>query len=141
MILVVAEQRDGVLNRATWETVAAAQQLAAASADRAIAIAILGSNTTAGAKELAAAGARDVQEVIAVDHAVLELYTPDGSVAALEQVAAGLKPSVVLLPHTYQTRDFAPTLAARLGRALVTDVTRIKTAGADSVFVRPMFQG
>ena len=27
MILVVAEQRDGTLNRATWETIAAAQQL------------------------------------------------------------------------------------------------------------------
>ena len=28
MILVIAEQRDGRLNRATWETIAGAQQLA-----------------------------------------------------------------------------------------------------------------
>jgi electron transfer flavoprotein alpha subunit len=47
----------------------------------------------------------------------------------------------VLLPHTYQTRDFAPKLAARMDRALITDVTAIKQSGADTVFVRPMFQG
>jgi electron transfer flavoprotein alpha subunit len=49
-----------------------------------------------------------------------------------------------VLPHTYQTRDFAPKLAARLDRALVTDVTAIKRAegsGLGAVFVRPMFQG
>jgi electron transfer flavoprotein alpha subunit len=141
VILVIAEQREGVLNRATWETLVGAQQLAAGNADRAIAIVVLGSNTAAATKELGAAGVRDVQDVIAVDHAALGLYTPDGYVTALEQVVADLKPSLVLLPHTYQTRDFAPTLAARLGRALVTDVTRIKTAGADTVFVRPIFQG
>ena len=28
MILVVADQRDGTLNRASWEAIAAAQQLA-----------------------------------------------------------------------------------------------------------------
>jgi electron transfer flavoprotein alpha subunit len=47
----------------------------------------------------------------------------------------------VLLPHTYQTRDFAPKLAARLDRALLTDVTGIKSAGNEPAFVRPMFQG
>ena len=141
MILVIAEQRDGTLNRATWETVAAAQQLAsgpAGSPDPSIAIVVLGSNTAAMATELAAAA---VREVIAVDHAALELYTPDAYTGALEQVVADLSPSLVLLPHTYQTRDFAPKLAARLGRALITDVTRVKTADGEAVFVRQMFQG
>ena len=40
------------------------------------------------------------------------------------------------LPHTYQTRDFAPKLAARLDRALITDVTGVKAAGGDDR-VRP----
>ena len=144
MILVVAEQRDGTLNRATWETIAAAQQLAsggAGSSDRSIAIAVLGSNTVAAANELAAAAAVDVRQVLAVDHAALEFYTPDAYTAALDQVVAEVGPSLLLLPHTYQTRDFAPKLAARLGRALITDVTRLKTAGGDTLCVRPMFQG
>jgi electron transfer flavoprotein alpha subunit len=43
--------------------------------------------------------------------------------------------------HTYQTRDFAPKLAARLDRALVTDCTTVKGSGAAATFTRPMFQG
>ena len=58
------------------------------------------------------------------------------------QAAIGqLAPSHVLLPHTYQTRDFAPKLAARMDRALLTDVTGIKTVGAETAFIRSMFQG
>ena len=44
------------------------------------------------------------------------------------------------MPHTYQTRDFAPKLAARLDRAILTDVTGVKP-GAENRFTRPMFQG
>jgi electron transfer flavoprotein alpha subunit len=135
VILVIAEERRGTLNRATWEAIAAAQQLAGGQP---VAIAVLGSGIDAVAREVAAAA---VQEVVAVDHALLEPYTPDGYVAALEQVVASRSPTVVLLSHTYQTRDFAPKLAARLDRALITDVTGIKAVGADTAFVRPMFQG
>ena len=39
--------------------------------------------------------------------------------------------------HTYQTRDYAPKLAARFGRVLISDVI----AGKPPVFVRQMFQG
>jgi electron transfer flavoprotein alpha subunit len=135
MILVVAEHRGGKLNRASWEAVAAAQQLAAGQP---VAIAVLGANIASIATELAAA---QVQEVVTVDNPALEPYTPDGFTAALQQAIDQLKPSAVLLPHTYQTRDFAPKLAARLDRALVTDVTAIKSAAGSTVFVRPMFQG
>jgi electron transfer flavoprotein alpha subunit len=79
--------------------------------------------------------------VVTLDSPALEPYTPDGFTAALQQAIDQLKPSAVLLPHTYQTRDFAPKLAARLDRALVTDVTAIKSAAGSTVFVRPMFQG
>jgi electron transfer flavoprotein alpha subunit len=62
-------------------------------------------------------------------------------VQALQQVIAQEAPSHVLFAHTYQTRDFVPALAARLDRALVTDVIAIKTDGGTLVFARPMFQG
>jgi len=135
MILVVAEHRGGKLNRATWEAIAAAQQLAAGQA---VAIAVVGSNVGSIAADVAAA---QVQEVVTLDNAALEPYTPDGFTAALQQAIDQLKPAVVILPHTYQTRDFAPKLAARLDRALVTDVTAIKATGGSAIFVRPMFQG
>jgi electron transfer flavoprotein alpha subunit len=133
MIVVIAEQREGKLNRASWEAIAAAQQLA-----EPITVVVIGSGVSPVASELAAA---QVQEVVTIDNAALEPYTPDGFTAALEQAIQTLKPSLVLLPHTYQTRDFAPKLAARLNRALITDVTGIKRDGGDTAFVRPMFQG
>ena len=83
-----------------------------------------GVGTSGPAAELAAA---QVQEVVTLENAALEPYTPDGFTAALQEAVAGLQPTHVLLPHTYQTRDFAPTLAARLDRALVTDVTAVKS--------------
>jgi electron transfer flavoprotein alpha subunit len=139
LILVVAEHRGGKLNRASWEAVTAAQQLAAGQP---VAIAVLGSSVAAVAAELAAA---QVQEVVTIDVAALEPYTPDGFTAAMQEAIDQLKPDVVVLPHTYQTRDFAPKLAARCDRALITDVTAIKIEpGAPSPgarFVRPMFQG
>src|SRR4029079_14740519 len=80
-------------------------------------------------------------EVIVVDSAALAHYTPDAFVQALQQVITQLSPAIVMLPHTYQTRDFSPTLATRMDRALVTDVTAVKGSGSDATFSRPMFQG
>jgi electron transfer flavoprotein alpha subunit len=144
MILVIAESNsEGKLNRATWETIVGAQQLAGIAGGD-VAILVPGASVAGVAAELAAA---QVKEVISVEHAALAPYTPDGFTAALQQAIAQLAPSHVLLPHTYQTRDFAPKLAARMDRALLTDVTGIKAAGASTgsgqapAFVRPMFQG
>jgi electron transfer flavoprotein alpha subunit len=129
-ILVIVEQREGKLNRASWETIVGAQQLGGD-----ITVLVPGTQTAAVAAELAAA---QVHDVVTLEHALLEPYTPDGFTAALQQAIEQLSPEVVMLPHTYQTRDFAPKLAARLDRAIITDVTAVKSGG---VFVRPMFQG
>lgn len=134
MILVVAEQREGRLNRASWETIAAAQQAGGGP----IKIAVLGSGVDAVATELASA---EAAEVIVVDAPALAEYTADGYVAAVAALIEQEQPSLVFFPHTYQTRDFAPALAARIGRALVTDVTGSKADGGKALYVRPVFQG
>ena len=136
MILVIAEQKDGKLNRASWESIAAAQQLAGGAMP--VKVAVAGQNVSAVAGELAQAA---VAEVLTVDHAALAHYTPDGFVQALQQVIAQASPAMVFFPHSYQTRDFAATLATRLDRALVTDVIGVKSAGGTATFSRPMFQG
>jgi electron transfer flavoprotein alpha subunit len=133
MILVISEQRGGTLNRATWEAIAGAQQLSDA-----VTVLVLGAKVSGVASELAAAS---VAEVVTVEHEALEPYTADGYTAALAGAIGQLSPAAVILPHTYQTRDFAPKLAARMERAILTDVIAVKKSGGDSVFVRPMFQG
>jgi electron transfer flavoprotein alpha subunit len=130
MILVIAEQREGTLNRASWEAIAAAQQ-----AGGPVKIAVPGSAVDAQAAELAAA---EAEEVLAVEAEALGEYTADGYVMALAALIEQEKPERVFFAHTYQTRDFAPALAARLGRSLITDVTAIKDGGT---YVRPIFQG
>ncbi len=129
MILVIAEHRNGKLNRATLETIAAAQQ-----AGGPVTIAVLGSGVDAIAGEVAAAAA---DEVIVVDDPALADYTSDGTVLAIAALIAAESPVRVFLPHTYQTRDFAPALAARVQRPLVTDCIAVKGEG----YVRPIFQG
>ena len=136
MILVVAEQKDGRLNRASWEAVAAAQALAAGQ--QPVTVAVFGQEVTAAAAELAAA---DVAAVWAVTDASLGAYTPDAYVVAVASVIDELQPSHVCFPHTYQTRDFAPVLAARIDRPLLTDITGVTHRDGQAVFTRPMFQG
>ena len=133
MVLVIAEQRAGKLNRATWETIAAAQQTGGP-----VTIGVLGAGADTAAAEL---GAADVAELIVVEAPAAAEYTADGYVLALAALIAQEQPALVFFSHTYQTRDFAPALAARLGRALVTDVTAIKKTGDRLVYVRPVFQG
>ena len=133
MILVVAEQRNGSLNRASWEAVACAQQLAGGEP---IAVLLLGGGDAA--RQLADAG---VGEVLAVEDAALASYTPDVYTAAVAGAIAQTTPRVVVMAHTYQARDYAPRLAARLRVPLVADVVGVKGSGAAATFLRPMFQG
>jgi electron transfer flavoprotein alpha subunit len=135
-VLVVMEQRGGAWNRMSFETLAAAQQLASAVGQTASA-AIPGGDVDALAKEL---GGRKLDAVYAVEHALLAEYTADGYTAALEQLIRQVQPSFVLFPHTYQVRDFAPKLATRFDQALISDVIGIRD-GANPVFVRQFFQG
>jgi electron transfer flavoprotein alpha subunit len=90
------------------------------------------------AEELAA---KNVAEVLAVENELLQNYTPDGYCIALKQIVESTKPDLVLFPHTYQVRDFAPKLAAMLGRGMVGDCVGFRREGEKLIFVRQMFQG
>src|SRR5688500_4202786 len=134
MILVVTEQQRGKLHRASWEAMAAAQELAG---DQPLDALVLGSHPADAATAIAQAAAAAVH---VLDSPLLEPYTPDGYTDALQKAIDALKPTHVVLPHTYRTRDFAPKLAARMDRALVTDCVGIKR-GDRASFIRPVYQG
>jgi electron transfer flavoprotein alpha subunit len=136
-ILVIAEQRQGKWNNSSFETLVAAQQIAA-TASGTVSAAVIGKGVAALAGELAA---KNVAEVLLVEHDLLDAYTPDGYCAALKQLIESAKPDLVLFPHTYQVRDFAPKLAAMLGKGMVGDCVGFRSEGGKLVFVRQMFQG
>lgn len=137
MILVVVEQREGKLNRVSYETITAAQAIAA-EMNWPIEAAVVGGNVAGIASEVAA---KKLQKIYAVQSDKLEPYTPDGYVAALKQLITDKSPKLVLMPHTYQVRDFAPQLATALGRTLISDCIGFRKNGDQLLFTRQMFQG
>jgi electron transfer flavoprotein alpha subunit len=136
-ILVIVEQREGKLNRVSWETITAAQAIAAETG-WALEAAVAGSGIAAIATEVAG---KKVAKVYAVESPALAAYTPDAYAHALKQFIEQRKPKLVLMPHTYQVRDFAPKLALSLGKTLVPDCIGFKKSGDKLVFTRSMFQG
>jgi electron transfer flavoprotein alpha subunit len=136
-ILVITEQRQGKWNNASFETLAAAQQIASALSGSVAAL-VIGKGVDALAAELAG---KNVAEVLQLEHDLLESYTPDGYCIALMQAIGSAKPQLVLFPHTYQVRDFAPKLAAMLGKGMIGDCIGYRIENGKLVFVRQMFQG
>ena len=136
-ILVVTEQRQAKWNKASFETLAAAQQIAAETKGT-LAAAVIGKGVAALADELAG---KKLDEVLLVEHDLLDAYTADGFTQALAQVIASAKPDLVLFPHTYQVRDFAPKLAASLHGGMIGDCVGYRCENGRLVFVRQMFQG
>jgi electron transfer flavoprotein alpha subunit len=136
-VLVVMEQRGGEWNRMSFETLAAGQQIAK-ELGAAASAAVLGKGIAGLAGEL---GSKDLEKVWAVEHELLKDYTPDGYTAALRQLVAQAKPSVVLFPHTYQVRDFLPKLATALDRVAISDAVSHRVEGGQLVLVRQLFQG
>jgi len=137
-ILVITEQREGKWNPVSFETLAAAQQMAAAQPASRVAGAVIGKGVRALADELAA---NQLAEVLVVEHNLLEQYTPDGFTIALRQAITQSQPDLVLFPHTYQVRDYAPKLAASLGKGMIGDCIGYRAEKDRVVFVRQMFQG
>jgi electron transfer flavoprotein alpha subunit len=136
-ILLITEQREGKWNKVSFETLAAAQQIAQQT-NGTISAVVIGKAVAPLAEELAAT---HVEEVLLADHELLAQYTPDGFTIALRQVIEGAKPDLVLLPHTYQVRDFAPKLAASLQKGMIGDCIGYRSEGGKLIFVRQMFQG
>src|SRR5262249_34794975 len=134
-ILVVVEQREGKVNRVSWETIAAGQAIAAATG-WAIEAAVVGAVAVAG--EVAE---KKVAKVHAIESPRLTPYTPDSFAAALKQFLSTRQPKLVLMPHTYQVRDFVPKLATAMGRSVISDCIGFKHEGGKLIFTRQMFQG
>ena len=136
-IVVVAEQREGKLNRVSLETLAAAQAISKETGWP-VSIVLPGYETSALAQELAG---YQVEKVFDLNGASLEAYTSDAYVDALKAFLTDQQPTLVLFPHTYQVRDFAPRLALALDRTLISDSIGYKYENGKLLFTRQMFQG
>jgi electron transfer flavoprotein alpha subunit len=136
-VLVILEQQGGKWHRMSWETLAAGQQFASAMGQP-VEAAVAGHSVGALAAE---AASKKVAKVYAIEHELLKDYTADAYTAAIEALIRKINPALVLFPHTYQVRDFAPRLATRFSQVLVSDVISVRMEAGSPVFVRLLFQG
>lgn len=136
-VLVVGEQRDGKLNKHTLETVAAAHQLSG-ELSAPVYAALFGAGAKQAAGELTSLA---LGRIHVIEHALLTDYTADAASLAVRQLIEAHKPRVVLFPHTYQVRDYAPKLATSMDRALVSDIVAHRVDGDVVTLVRQLFQG
>ena len=136
-ILVFIEHRDGVANKASLEGIAAAQSLAS-QLQQSVTAVVLGADVNGLAQQLAA---YDIQKVVHAKNTKLADYTPDGYADAMERVVRQIDPALVLMTHTYLVRDFAPKLAARFSKSLISDCIRASVDGGKVGFTRRIFLG
>jgi electron transfer flavoprotein alpha subunit len=136
-ILVFIEHRGGVVNRSSLEAIAAAQTLGA-EMQQSVAAVVIGADVNSLAQEIAV---YNLEKVICATNGKLVDYTPDAYADAMQHVVQQLDPSFVFMTHTYQVRDFAPKLAARFGKSLISDCIRAKLEGVKIVFTRRIFLG
>lgn len=136
-ILVFIEHKGGVANRSSIEAIAAAQALGS-QLQQSVSVVVLGKDVANLAQEIAA---YDVAKVVCATNDKLAEYTPDAYADGMEHVVKQVDPSFVFLTHTYQVRDFAPKLAARFSKSLISDCIRANADGGKIGFTRRIFLG
>ena len=134
--ILVVTNGQAAASRDTQEVLGAARMLADETRG-AVKTAVLGGVREGAAPALFAGGA---DQVVWVEHPLLESPQADAIVAALTQVVPQTGAAVVLLADDSCGRDVAPRLAHRLAAGLVTEAVSV-TAEADAVVFRRHLYG
>jgi electron transfer flavoprotein alpha subunit len=122
-VLAVAEHRRGELRDVSYELVSAGRALAD-DLDGELALAVVGGEVDAFAEQLSLDG---VDTIYTVDEG--EEFNHDVYTQVVEQLYAAVEPAALLLPHTVNGMDYAPSVAESLGLPLVTDVVDFAVDG------------
>lgn len=137
-ILVLAEQRGGVVASVAHELLSKARQLADERGVELSAL-LLGHQVEHLADELYASGA---DRVILVDAPELAHYLTEPYTYAIAQVIEQKRPEIVLLGATTLGRDLGPRLSARLMTGLTADCTQLDLSEEGHLMMtRPAFGG
>ncbi len=135
-VLIVAEQAQGTLRKATLHALAAGRELARRTGGE-LHVVILGDGIGGVAEELASYGAAvHVADAPVLEHALAEAYAP-----VVADVAKAVQATHVGAAATAFGKDLLPRVAARLGAGMATEVLSFGGEGAAVTFRRPMWAG
>ena len=136
-ILIILEDNNGKIHRMGLESIVAAQKMATGLGLSTGAL-VLGANSDALADE---ASNYNVGEVIKLNNSFLESYSADGYAEAVKQVIEQEGPSYVLFGHSYQVRDYAPKVSAKLMKPFLVDNVAVNINKGEAIFTKQMFNG
>ena len=143
-VYVLAEQRDGNIQKVAFELVGEATKLAKDLNEQVVAI-LLGDGVTAKAEELIQHGA---DKVIVVDDPMLAKYATEPYAKAITAIIKEFDPEIVLYGATSIGRDLAPRVSARVHTGLTADCTKLDIGTIDAMpdtklllMTRPAFGG
>lgn len=138
-VYVLAEQRDGVIQKVSIELIGKATELAADLGQKVVAV-LLGSNIKDKADVLVKHGA---DKVIVVDDPMLAEYVTEPYAKALYEVIKANEPEIVLYGATSIGRDLAPRVSARVHTGLTADCTKLAINEETKLLhmTRPAFGG
>jgi len=123
-VLAIAEHRQGELRDVSAEMVTAGKQLADFTGGE-LDVGVVGGDVDAFADQLNLDG---VSTIYTVDEG--EEFNHDIYVQAVEQLVEETDPAHVLMPHSVNGWDFAPALAKRIDRAIITDLIGFELDGS-----------
>ena len=138
-VYVIAEQRDGKIQKVGLELIGEATKLAKDLGEQVVAV-LLGSNITDKAQELIQYGA---DKVVVVDDPMLEKYATEPYAKAITAVIKACEPEIVLYGATSIGRDLAPRVSARVHTGLTADCTKLAINEETKLLhmTRPAFGG
>jgi electron transfer flavoprotein alpha subunit len=132
-VLVVGEAGANGLRPVSLELVTAAKRLGGPVSGL-----IFGSDISSVASTFGGAG---LDRLLAMDRHLLACPSAEAATSIIAEAIAKVEPAVVLMPNTTLATEYAPTLAARLGLPLVSDVFELRLDGADVVATCPALGG
>jgi electron transfer flavoprotein alpha subunit len=136
-ILVVIEQRNGSIRKASLEALAQARRTATASSWPVAAV-LAGHGVTAKAAELGRWGATTVY---VADEERYALYSAEGYAAVAAAAAERCQANAIFIAGTALGRDLSGRLGARLGWGVLADVVKIEIVGGQVQVTRPVYSG
>ncbi|MFN3201039.1 MAG: electron transfer flavoprotein subunit alpha/FixB family protein [Bradymonadia bacterium] len=135
-IIVLAEQQNGKLSKATLNAISAAKALGGVIGSDGFDIALAGQGVDGVAEELSAFG-----NVHYFEHAALEKYTAQAYAQAMHQAVEASGAKYVIAAATAIGKDMTPRVAARLGAGMASDVLAFEGDDDEVIYKRPMYAG
>jgi electron transfer flavoprotein alpha subunit len=136
-VLAVAEQRDGVFRKVTYEALSEGKRIAESMGTELVAL-VLGSNIENAAGELGKYGA---EKILVAEHEALAEYLTDQYTKVVAEAIEKEDPAVVILGASTQGKDLSARLSARLGAPLAMECVAVRVEDGNLIATRPMYGG